>query len=140
MSGETASAEVERLPRPGPIGRAVRLLFGLALLYFFAGMVADFPRLVDGVNLANPMAWIGLGFMLYVIPEVIGMPFSRSWPRRQVRLGVGGLFVFACAADLALGGSPNGAALGLTFGLLLALVLGVVGASHIVAAVVAAPG
>lgn len=139
MSGTTA-AEAERLPRPGPVGRAVRLLLGLALLYFFAGIVADFPELADGVNLANPLAWVGLGYMLYVIPEVTGMSFSRSWPGRQVRLGVGGLLVLAGAADLVLGGSPNGGALGITFGLLLALVFGVIGASFIVAAVVAAPG
>ena len=140
MSGATAQAEVAGLPRPGPIGRAARLLFGLGHLYFFAGLVADFPGLANGVPLANPMVWVGLGYLLYVIPEVVGLPFSRLWPGQQVRLGVGGLLVLASAADLVLGGSPNGGALGITFGLLLALVLGVIGASFIVAAVAATPG
>jgi hypothetical protein len=43
------------LPRPGPIGRSVRLLLGVAILYFFAGIVWDLAELVDGVNLANPL-------------------------------------------------------------------------------------
>ncbi len=138
MSAETQHEGT--LPRPGPIGRAVRLLLGLAVLYFFAGIVADLPELADGINLANPLAWLGLGFVFYAIPEVAGMPFSRSWSARQVRLGVSGLLVLTAAADLVLGGNPNGGAFGITFGLLLALVLGVVGASHVVAAVAAVPG
>ncbi len=140
MSGALAPGELEGLPRPGPIGRAARLVLGLALLWFFAGIVAGFPKLADGVHLANPLVWLGLGFVLYVIPEVAGLPFSRVWPARQVRLGVGALLVLAATADLGRGGSPNGGAFGISYGLLLAGVLGVVGSSHIVAAVIATPG
>jgi hypothetical protein len=49
-------------------------------------------------------------------------------------------FVLAGLADFVVTGSPNGGAFGITFGLMLALVLGILGGSFLVAAAVAAPG
>lgn len=135
-----AGERVGTLPRPGPVGRGVRVFLGLALLYFFAGIVGDFPDLADGVNLASPLAWAGLCYALYAIPDVAGTAFSLSWPARRVRLATGGLLVLAGVVDLVLGGSANGAAFGITFGLLVAVVLGVLGASFLVAAAAATPG
>lgn len=135
-----ASQNAGTLPRPGPIGRGVRLVLGLALLYLFAGLVSDFPQLTDGVNLANPFTWLGLGYSLYALPEIVGMVFSRRWPARSVRGAAGGALVLAALADLAVTGSPNGGAFGVAFGLMLALALGILGGSFLVAAAVAAPG
>ncbi|MHC4506753.1 MAG: hypothetical protein ACYTFI_25975 [Planctomycetota bacterium] len=129
-----------RLPRPGPVGRGVRLLLGLAVLYLFAGVVGGFSDLSDGVSFASPLTWAGLCYALYAIPDIVGIPFSLPLQARNVRFVTAGLLVLAGAVDLILGGSPNGATFGITFGLLLALVLGVLGASLIVAAAVAAPG
>jgi hypothetical protein len=118
----------------------VRLVLGLALLYFFAGIVSEFPKLADGVNLANPLTWLGLGYSLYAMPEIVTMVFSRRWPARHVRGVAGGALVLAALTDFFVTGSPNGGAFGMTFGLVLALVLGILGASFLVAAAVAAPG
>ena len=137
--GQRAEA-TDSLPRPGPIGRGVRLLLGVALLYFFAGIVRGFPELIDGIDLTNPLTWVGLGYALYAIPEVVGVAFSRAWRAQHVRGATGGLLLLAGVADLMLGGSPNGSAFGIASGLLLAFVLGVLGASFVVAAAVAAPG
>ena len=134
------SHDAVALPRPGPIGRGVRLLLGLAVLYLFAGIVADFPKLTDGVNLVNPLTWVGLGCALYAMPEIVGMVFSRRWPGGLVRGVAGGALVIAGLADFVVTGSPNGGAFGITFGLMLALVLGILGGSFLVAAAVAAPG
>ncbi len=128
------------LPRPGPIGRGVRLLLGLALLYLFAGIVLDFPELADGIGLTNPLTWIGLGYALYAIPEVAGVAFSLQWRARSVRYATGALLLAAAGADFAVGGSANGPAFGIACGLLLAFVLGVLGISFVVAAAGAAPG
>ncbi len=46
----------------------------------------------------------------------------------------------AALTDFFVTGSPNGGTLGIAFGLVLVLVLGVLGASFLVAAAVAAPG
>ena len=135
-----ASQNADALPRPGPIGRGVRLLLGLCALYFFVGLVAGLPKLADGLDLANPLTWLGLGYSLYAIPAIVGMVFSRRWPAQRVRGTVGGALVLAAVADLAAGGSPNGAAFGLASGLLMAGVLGILGVSFVLAAVVAAPG
>ena len=128
------------LPRPGPIGRGVRVLLGLAVLYLFADIVADFPKLTDGVNLANPLTWLGLGYVLYAMPDILAMVFSRRWPSRYVRGAAGGALVLAASTDFLVPGSPNGGAFGVTLGLMLTLVLGILGASFLVAAAVAAPG
>lgn len=134
------SQDAVALPRPGPIGRGVRLVLGLAFLYLFAGIVADFPKLTDGVNLANPLAWVGLGYLLYAMPEIVRMALSRRWPARFVRGAAAGALVVAVLTDFFVTGSPNGGAFGITFGLMLALVLGILGGSFLVAAAVAAPG
>jgi hypothetical protein len=118
----------------------VRLVLGLAVLYLFAGIVADFPKLADGVNLANPLIWVGLGYSLYAMPDIVVMVFSRRWPARHVRGTAVGVLVLAALTDFFSTGSPNGGALGIAFGLVLVLVLGVLGASFLVAAAVAAPG
>ena len=128
------------LPRPGPIGRLLRLVLGAGLLYLVVDIVRQFPQLLDGANLANPLAWVGLGYVIYALPEVTAVAFSRAWPAGRVRLAAGALFVTAGLVDFVTGGNPNGGAVGITSGLLLALVLGVLAASFLVAAVVAAPG
>jgi len=134
------SQDAVALPRPGPIGRGVRLVLGLAVLYLFAGIVADFPKLTDGVNLANPLTWVGLGCSLYAMPEIVRMVLSRRWPARFVRSAAAGALVLAGLTDFFVTGSPNGGVFGFTFGLLLAFVLGILGASFLVAAAAAAPG
>ena len=135
-----ASQDPVALPRPGPIGRGVRLVLGLALLYFFAGIVSGFPGLADGVDPANPLTWVGLGTALYVMPEIVRRVFSRRWPARHVRGAAGGALALAALADLAATGSPNAGAFGITFGLMLALSLGILGGSFLVAAASATPG
>ncbi len=134
------SQDAAPLPRPGPIGRGLRLVLGLAVLYLFADIVADFPKLTDGVNLANPLTWVGLGFALYAAPGIVRMVLSRQWSAWRVRGAVAGALVLAVSTDFFVTGSPNGGAFGVTFGLVLALVLGVLGASFLVAAAVASPG
>jgi hypothetical protein len=134
----SASQDSDGLPRPGPIGRGLRVILGLVVLYFFAGIVSALPELADGVNAANPLIWVGMAYAIYALPEIVSMVFSRRWPAWNVRgAAIGAL---AALADLALTGSPNGGAFGITFGLAMALVLGVLGTSFLVAAAVAAPG
>lgn len=136
----TTSQDAGALPPPGPIGRGIRLALGLAVLYFFAGIVSALPKLADGIDLANSLSWVGVGYMLYAMPEYARLVFSRRWTPLTVRGITLGVLLVASGIDLWVTGSPNGGVLGITYGLVLALILGILGGSFLVAAVVAAPG
>ena len=137
-----ATESAGTLPRPGPVGRGLRLALGLAVLYLLAGIISALPELASGVNLANPLTWLGMGYLIYAMPEILWMLFSRRrrWRARHVRAATAGGLILAAGIDFAATGSPNGGALGLAYGLVLAAVLGVLGISFLVAAAVAAPG
>ncbi len=128
------------LPRPGPLGRGVRLVLGIAVLWLFAGLVGDLPSLADGPNPAQPMLWIGLAYVVYGAPGSVNLLLSRSWEPARIRLGTGAALVAAGALDLLISGSFFGGAFGLLFGALLSLLLGLLGVSFVLAAATGAPG
>ena len=69
------------LPRPGPLGRLVRLGFGVACLYYGYSLFSAFPdRLMAGEHV-RPLLWNGSIFGLIVISYVINIGFSRAWKK-----------------------------------------------------------
>lgn len=69
-------------PKPGPIGRVVRLFFGLIVLYFFVQTLTGYSNFV-AVGAPGGTWWLGAAVSFYLLREVIDIGFGRSWGRRS---------------------------------------------------------
>lgn len=125
------------LPTPGPIGRSVRLAFGLTLLYLIAPL--RHYRLGATLDMSDLLLWVGIGFALWVVPEVVNLGWGRRWGRRP-QLAAAGLLVAAALLDLLWSGSLFGPWLGLVLAIFLGYVYLHLGFSFVLAGLIAAPG
>lgn len=81
MSKPSSYCEAGTLPPPGPVGRLVRLLFGLLCMWFLftgiltspADVVARFPH--------NDNLWPWAVAALYLFSYVVNIGFGQSWGR-----------------------------------------------------------
>ncbi len=126
-------------PMPGPVGRGIRLVAGVALLYFFIVTLINFPAYVSLRIPTHPLLWVGFAFSIYVLPEMAGIGLGHDvgrWPQ----LVFGLLAVAAVAFNLARYSIWWGPPLGLLVFLLIEYVTGVVGTSFLLAGILAVPG
>ena len=67
------------LPKPGPVGRVVRLAFGILCIWYVKGLL-DIAGIIitDGGNVRE-LVWNGLLPGLFLISYVINIGFSRAW-------------------------------------------------------------
>jgi hypothetical protein len=125
--------------KPGPIGRALRLFLGCLLLYFFTLIVADFRETISLAIPRHPMMWFGVALSLYFLGDVVNVGFTRNWqrmPQLVFAVVVLGAVVFDLLAYRSFWGPP----LGFLIFFLLAYVTGHLGASFILAGILATPG
>ena len=80
------------LPRPGPIGRLVRLAIGLLGVWFITGLLDVFNDLLNESGHIRSFMWNGLVFGLFLISYVINIGFSRAWQKWPAFIS-GGIFV-----------------------------------------------
>ena len=125
---------------PGPIGRIVRIILGIILLYFFIETLTGYEGLVRiRSDWPSGTWWIGAAFGLYLLPGLVNIGFTRSWGRWPQVVFV--LLVLAAVVfDLLQYGSFWGPPLGLLVFLLLTYFTGHLGLSFILAGIFAAPG
>ncbi len=135
---EETGARVASLPKPGPIGRSVRLALGLFLLYFAVYTLTRY-RLGGSPSARDLGVWIALAFALYYLPDVINLGLGRSWGRRPLFVGVTTVGL-AGGIDRVSSGTVLGPALGCIVFVLIVYAFTHIGLSLIVAAIIAAPG
>ncbi len=130
-------------PKAGPIGRTVRMVNGIVILYFFTLVLqnyAGFIGLREGWDVPKGVWWwIGAGYCFLLLPVMINRGFTRQWGKRPQLV----FLVVALAAagfDFLHYGSLWGPPLSLLVVLLMAYVFGHLGLSYIVAAIAASPG
>ena len=128
------------LPRPGPLGRIVRLLLGIACLQFLWVLITD-GSAIAGASAApsHPGWWFGLLVGLYVFSYVVNIGFSLDlgrWP--QILVVVAGISL------LAWGWITRGAvwtpALGWLLVVWLTYTFAHLGGSFVLSALLATPG
>ena len=126
------------LPRPGWMGRGIRLGLAAFFLYFFAQIVVGY-RLGGSPSLRDPMAWIALVYIAWALPEIVNLGFKLHWGRwpRHVFLG---LLLLGGAVDLARGVGVPGPAFGLVFFATAAYAFGHLGLSFLAGGIDATPG
>ncbi len=69
------------LPRPGPLGRIVRLAFGALCAYYLLGIVNVYDGLMDGQGHVRSVIWNGVLIGLFLISYVINIGFSKDWKK-----------------------------------------------------------
>lgn len=69
------------LPRPGPIGRLLRLVFGLICGWYVFQLIGVAGGLISGDAHIRPVVWNGVFPGLFLISYVIKIGFSRAWKK-----------------------------------------------------------
>lgn len=69
------------LPKPGPIGRLVRLGLGLLCLYYVYGLWLVRGDLMTDTGSIRPLLWNGVIFGLFLVSYVVNIGFSRDWKK-----------------------------------------------------------
>jgi hypothetical protein len=127
------------LPKPGPIGRMVRIVSGCALLYFFIVTLTNFGNYIGLTVPKHPLMWLGVALSFYFLAYVVNVGFTITWGRWLQLITV--LVAMASVVlDLSVYGSFWGPPLGLLVFVLLAYVTGHLGLSFILAGLLATPG
>ena len=69
------------LPRPGPVGRLVRLVFGGACLWYVYALIqlAGNPMTADGS--IHPVIINGIIVGLFLVSYIINIGYSRAWKK-----------------------------------------------------------
>ena len=70
------------LPKPGPVGRIVRLLFGLLCLWYVNGLIMAADSLVADDGHIRTLLWNGIFPGLLLISYVVNIGYSRSWGKK----------------------------------------------------------
>lgn len=95
--------EAGALPRPGPIGRVVRLGFGLICLGYVYELVLAFDALLDDNGSVQPIIWNGVLIGLVLVSYIINIGFSRSWRKWPAFVSAAILVTIAAGGYLATG-------------------------------------
>ncbi len=75
---ETSYEEKGSLEKPLIMGRFVRLLIGLALIYLTYPLILNFAWLIEnGIPLSSVFNIISLGFIFWVMPYVVNIGWSK---------------------------------------------------------------
>ncbi len=146
MSTELKLDAPGTLIRPGPVGRLIRLGWGILITYVFANTVANSILALDGSRALvgtttpqNTVFWAILLLWFMVTPYVINIGFSRNWGRKPqfVIVGIAAILV---AISYVTNGTAWSPALGWFIYIWVAYVSGHLGISFLLSAVLATPG
>ena len=97
------------LPTPGPIGRIVRVVPGIFLLYLFVLILSNYKDFIGSDLPRHPLLWLGIAVSFYILPEMLGIGLGRDfgrWP--QLIFGL--VALLAAVFDLVQYGALWGAA------------------------------
>lgn len=88
-------AERGSLPRPGPIGCAVRLLFGFLCLWYVQGLIESAGSLLGGDGHIRTVVWNGVLPGLFLVSYVVNIGYSRTWKKWPAFVSAGVLAAIA---------------------------------------------
>ena len=83
------------LPRPGPIGRLVRLAYGILCVWYVYGLIQVSGDLISANGSIRPLVWGGIPFGLFLISYVVNIGFSRAWKKRPAIVSVAAFTIIA---------------------------------------------
>jgi hypothetical protein len=77
------------LPKPGPIGRLVRLTLAVLCLYYVFGLWAARQDLLTDSGGVRPLLWNGILPVMLLISYVVNIGFSRAWKKWPAIIALG---------------------------------------------------
>jgi len=72
------------LPRPGPVGRVVRLAFGVLCLWYVVNLIQVTGNLIDSDGHIRTVIWNGILIGLFLVSYVVNIGFSKPWKKWPV--------------------------------------------------------
>ena len=76
------------LPKPGPIGRIVRIVFGLLCVWYVTSLFALWDNLIAEDGHIRSVVWNGIIPGLFLISYIVNIGFSRAWGKRPAIVSV----------------------------------------------------
>lgn len=83
------------LPRPGTIGRLVRLGFGVACIYYVISLWDVRGDLLFDQSSIRPLIWNGILPTLFLVSYVVNIGFSRAWRKRPAIVTAASMLIAA---------------------------------------------
>ena len=123
------------LPRPGPIGRLVRLLMGLLI----ASFVYDWLTIIDSSDFGNPFILFWIGFSIALTPYVINIGFGFNAGAKP-RYALVGIWVTAALAGYFIESRPLSEFLWSVIEISQIYIYGHLGLSFLLSAILSTPG
>lgn len=140
MSERFRYDEPGTLPRPGPMGRVTRFIFGTVCVWVVLTILTNASAFFTGSSLYDVGVWLMSLWGLYVFPDVVNIGFSKAWKRFHLLTGLIVLAGVAALASWATFGSVVGPPLGIFVALWLLYTFGHLGIAFLLAALLATPG
>ena len=84
------------LPRPGPVGRLARLVFGVICAWYLIGLIDMRDSLLDAEGHVRAFLWNGIFPGLFLVSYIVNIGFSRAW-RKWPALASAGVFLLLAA-------------------------------------------
>jgi len=91
------------LPSPGPVGRLLRLVFGLLCAWYVFRLITVSGDLMNGDGHIKPIVWNGVLIGLFLISYVINIGFSRAWRKWPALISAVAFFAVAGIGYVAQG-------------------------------------
>lgn len=127
------------LPRPGPVGRLVRLLVGVACFYALYELTIYRDSIIQAPVSSLPNVSVMVIATVLIINYVVNIGFGRSWGRWPSYVMVGSTLLVAGIAWLGFG-TPNHGLAGTVLWFWMVYFFAHLGSSFVLAAVIATPG
>ena len=83
------------LPRPGPVGRLVRLGLGVLCLWYVHGLIQVSGNLIAAGGSIRSVIWDGIIFGLILVSYVVNIGYSRAWKKWPAILSAGAIAIIA---------------------------------------------
>lgn len=127
------------LPRPGPVGRVARLLFGSLCLWYVSDLLITTKSLVLNDGHIVTTVWNGMIPGLFLISYVINIGFSRSWGKRPA-IASGAVFAAVAMASYLSSGTVESELFARVLWTWELYLFGHLGVSFVLSAVIGTPG
>lgn len=131
--------ETGSLPKPGPIGRIVRIAFGALCVYQAVGLIDVSGDLIGSDGHIRAVVWNGLLIGLFLISYIVNIGFSRAWKKWPAILSAGVFVALAAYGQITQGDIETNALASAIWGWEIYL-FAHLGTAFILSAVIGTPG
>jgi hypothetical protein len=91
------------LPRPGPVGRLVRLALGVLCLWHVYGLIQVSGDLIGTNGSIQPLIWNGVIIGLFLVSYIVNIGYSRAWKKWPAVVSAAALAIIAAVGYAMVG-------------------------------------